>query len=460
MRTQRSRLAGQIADALGPRNLFWFGTRGDDARSLCDLDQFKGSFTILNRPAWLSNSESVSYEDLTGTRVDLDAWDIDDHLFDPPTHQFRRAMLNAMAGQDHAIVPYRPSNFLSALEFARNDRGLSLGLFAGHQHVFEHKPWVESAVKQMGLPMVPWRYIADEEQLDIRDLLADGPVVLRPSRGSGGSGMSKVEDAKGVAEKWPAGEEFFASVAPYLSGCVPLNVGAVVWDRGITLHFPSVQLIGIPECAARPFGYCGNDFASVKEIEPALIDQVEAMTIRIGNWLRLQGYRGAFGIDFMVDRGTALFTEINPRFQGSTRMSAQLSVELDQPCVLMDHIAAMLHLDCPDDRPRLVDQVAEMPARAQVIVHNTSHRASRADTWALTVEARELPGYRGVELTVDPAVICDPDAVLACINLDTPVTRTGYDLRDDIVACVARTELLDTTFTAEPGERNALPATC
>lgn len=452
MRTQRSRLAGEIADALGPRDLFWFGTRGDDARSLCDLDQFRGSFTILNRPAWLSSSDSVAYEDLTGTRVDLDAWDIDNHLFDPPTRQFRRAMLNAMAGKEHAIVPYRPSNFLSALEFARSERGMSLGLFAGHQHVFEHKPWVESAVKNMGLPMVPWRYVADEEQLDTRDLLANGPVVLRPSRGSGGSGMARVDDAEGVAAKWPAGEEFFASVAPYLADCLPLNIGAVVWDGGITVHFPSIQLIGIPECVGRPFGYCGNDFASVKEIEPALIEQIESVTVKVGAWLRLQGYRGAFGIDFMVDHGTALFTEINPRFQGSTRMSAQMSVELDQPCILMDHIAAMLHLNWPDDRPGLIDQVAEMPGRAQVIVHNTSDRASRADTWALTVAARELPGYRGTELAADPELNCDPDSILACLTFNTEVTGAGYDIRADIVNCVARTELLDASSSVESGD--------
>lgn len=452
MRTPRSSLATKITDALGPRNLFWFGTRGDDARSLCDLEQFRGSFTILNRPTWLSKCDSVAYEEITGTRVDLDAWDIDNHLFEAPTRQFRRAMLNAMAGQDHAIVPYRPSNFLSALEFARAERGKSLGLFAGHQHVFEHKPWVESAVRLMGLPTVPWRYIADEEQLDTRDLLSRGPVVLRPSRGSGGSGMSRVDSAKGVAEKWPAGEEFFASVAPYLSDCMPMNIGAVVWDNGITTHFPSVQLVGIPECVGRPFGYCGNDFASAKAIEAKLIEQIELATRKVGDWMRLQGYRGAFGIDFMVDHGTALFTEINPRFQGSTRMSAQLSVELDQPCILMDHIAAMLHLDCPNDRPRLIDQVAEMPERAQVIVHNTSGRSARADTWALTLAARQLPGYLGTELAVDPELLCDPDAVLASVTFNTSVTDTGYDIRTDITECLASAAFLDPSVGVEFGD--------
>ncbi|MDR1443094.1 MAG: ATP-grasp domain-containing protein [Bifidobacteriaceae bacterium] len=435
MRTSREQLVRDIGRALGSREVYWFGTRGEDSRSLLDLGgRFTGSFTILNRPAWFGPENSLAYEDITGKRVDLDVWEIDDHPQDDATREFRCAMLIAMAKSDHAIVPYRPCGFLSALEFARQDRGLSLGMFAGKQHVFEHKPWVEGAVRCLGIDVVPWRYIADEEQLDAGYLLADGPVVVRPSRGSGGAGMAKVEDAADLAALWPKADDFFASVSPYLPDCLPLNIGGVVWDDGVTVHYPSVQLIGIPYCVGRSFGYCGNDFAACRDLDIKLIDQIESTARQIGAWLSREGYRGAFGADFMVDGDTVLFTEINPRFQGSTRMSADLSREVGEPCLLLDHMAAMLHLPCPEGRPALRDAVFEAPPRSQVVCHNTTDVPFVADVWSLTVAVRSLAGFRAVEVEVDPEVICEPGAVIASVAFDDAVTASGYELRPEIGA--------------------------
>lgn len=427
MSTHRKRLIAEVSRALGPRHVFWFGTRGDDARSLSDLPQFSGSFTILNRYTRQPLPAALAYEDLTGVRVDLDDWDIDNHLFDEPTLDFRRAMLRAMSAP-HAIIPYRPCNFLSALEFSRKDKTLSLGMFAGQQRTFEHKPWVETALTRRGIPTLNWHYIADEDQLDAGSLLADGPIVVRPSRGSGGSGMSQVATAEQLDEKWPEGEEFFASVSAYLPDCLPLNVGAVVWDDGVTIHPLSIQLIGIPSCVDRPFGHCGNDFALPKALDSDILTQVDTITRGAAEWLREQGYRGAFGIDFMLDNGRLLVTEINPRFQGSTRTSCMLSVSLDLPCLLLDHIAAMLHLSAPDDRPSIHDLVSGIEPVTNLVIHNTAGRSVDTDLQPLSLAIREIAPQRRMEVMLAKGTACDPGAIVTCVALPQGVTQTGYSI--------------------------------
>jgi hypothetical protein len=438
MTTARARLVKKIASALGSRQLFWYGTRGDDARSLTDISQFSGSFTILNKYSRHNLSHSVSYEELCGYRVDLDDWDIDNHLFDEATDIFRRSMLTATM-LENAIVPYRPSFFLSALMFARKDKALNLGIHAPQQKVFEYKPLLEVAVASMGIPTLEWQYIADQDQMDAEKLLENGPIVVRPSKGSGGSGMAKVETAGQLAALWPKQEEFFASISHFYSNCLPLNVGAVVWNNGdVTVHFPSVQLIGIQSCTSRQFGYCGNDFALINSMDKAAIDNIQKSTEAIGQYLHSQGYRGAFGIDFLLDGNTLRFTEVNPRFQGSTRASSLISAMRDEPCLLLDHVAAMLGLE-PEIKLNLSDVVFDLPPVSHIVLHNALNVPTEIDTVSLLEDVGQSLDNYMVDVIAEPNIPCNPDAIIASITTYRSVTDSGYALHKD----------LETVFSSE-----------
>jgi hypothetical protein len=231
----------------------WAGIRGDDVEPLTDLPQLDASFSIIGAYARRSSIDALAFEDLSGERVDLETWDIDDNLRSPEAIEFRRGLLRAL-GRPSALVPYRPSRFLSAICFARRDRCLNLGLFGAYQFAFEHKPWVETTLAAIGVPVIPWIYVADEDQLRTKEFLEHGSLVLRRSRTSGGEGFVVVEDPSTLSDLWPHAEEGFVSVAPYIVGAMPVNVGATVWRDGVTVHYPSVQLIGVPGCVTRPFG--------------------------------------------------------------------------------------------------------------------------------------------------------------------------------------------------------------
>lgn len=433
MKSERDQMIQAISARLGKRSLYWMGIRGDDARSLADIPQFSGSFSIINQYSYQPLLYAEAYEDIDEFhfRVDLDEWDIDNYLKSEPTKVFRHLMFTAVGRDASAITAYRPSLFLSAITFSRQDRCLYLGMYVGQQHVFEHKPWVEMGVRSVDVPSVEWRYIADEDQLETLALLSQGPVVVRPSRGSGGVGMARVDAVRSLQSLWPSGDEFFASVSTYMDNCIPLNIGAVVWDDGVTMHHLSVQLIGLPCSTKRQFGYCGNDFGLVSELDPSTISQVEQHTVRIGNWLKTQGYRGAFGVDYLVNQGKVLFTELNPRFQGSTRVSARLDALDDQPCLLLEHIAALLHITAPKCRS-LVDLAKNTPPISQVIVHNLHDIAVRTDSGDL------LPSNIGndahVEIAAFPSVDIAPNAVIAILRFDRSVTQTGYDINPTIAA--------------------------
>ena len=70
--------------------------------------------------------------------------------------------------------------------------------------------------------------------------------MLRRSRTTGGVGLVRVNDPEDLQRLWPTEDEAFVSVARYIEGGLPLNVGGVVWPDGVTVHRASVQLIGVP----------------------------------------------------------------------------------------------------------------------------------------------------------------------------------------------------------------------
>jgi hypothetical protein len=425
----RAALVAEISRRLEGRSLVWFGTRGDDIESVADVPELTAAFSLIAPYDKRPSIDAMALETLSEIRVDLDAYDVDEELHAEATTQLRRALLSVLS-RPSALFTYRPSTFASAICFARRDRCRYLGLFKDHQSAFEHKPWVETSVGGLGIPQIPWSYIADEDQLETLRVLADGPVMLRRSRTNGGVGLARLDRSGELDALWPHGDEAYVSVAPFIADALPVNVGAVVWHDGVTLHPPSVQLIGVPQLTARPFGYCGNDFGAVRQLESAQLDRMDTAVMEIGRWLSRHGYRGAFGVDFLVtSEGVPLFTEVNPRFQGSTHASCQLSVQAGESCLLLEHLAALLDIDAPRSR-RLAAYAADAEPFAHFVVHSLEPQPTRTNSYPLLRELRRHPGVLRGDVLVTPEVVTHPGATIARVTVADELTQTGFDLAD------------------------------
>jgi hypothetical protein len=425
---KRSELLREVSDRLGDDQVVWFGTRGDDVESVTELPQFAAAFSIISRYGRRSTVTSLALEELTNRRVDLDTFELDD---EPPRSpemlEFRRSLLRCLARRS-VVFTYRPTAFLSGVCFARRDRCRYVGMFKDHQAAFEHKPWVETEIAALGVPRIPWAYVADDDQLDTLRFLDTGPVMLRRSRTTGGVGFARVDDPSQLGSLWPEEHDAYVSVAPYIEG-VPLNVSGVVWQDGVTLHPASFQLIGVPSLTRRPFGYCGNDFGAVRDLDLEQLRVVEDAVVSIGDWLRRHGYRGAFGADFLVDAetGIPLFTEVNPRFQGSTHASCRIAVESDESCLLLEHIAASLGVPAPPSRS-LGDWRLAAGAFGHFVAHSTHEVPIHVDPIGLLQRIRSIATTDQVDVLACREVLIDPEATIARVSVRDRITSDGFDL--------------------------------
>ena len=282
--------------------LIWLGTRGDDVLSITDLPELVASFSLISS---IEEVPGIAVEDILGRRFDLDTYDVDAEQGTDAVVAFKDEILRTLSlHPGAAIVEYR-STYLG-WSAAQVRGGRHLGQFPGLQSSFEFKPWVEAEVAQLvdssgaPLPRVEWFYVPEIDFEQAARMLDDGPMMVRASRGSGGTGLHRVTTRDELETHWPHERERFACLSRFIEDAIPLNIGAVVWEDGVTLHPLSVQIIGDPRLTSREFGYCGNDFEIAKALPEHVVAAIETITTTIGNWLRLRGYRGAFGVDFLT----------------------------------------------------------------------------------------------------------------------------------------------------------------
>jgi hypothetical protein len=415
-RTQQLR---HISSALRGRNLIWFGTRGEDARPLCAIPEFSHCFSRLAPLGTGKLQADECLETIAGVRIDHNTYDAEAGGL--PEEATLRARLLAACDSAAAIIAYKSEPLLSEVSFVKDAR--LLAMFHEQQSIFDHKPWVETELAGAGVRVLPWRYLSDDDprRFDILSrALRVGPLVLRANRSRGGAGLRIVREPPALHDEGAATAGFTA-YAPYLAQGIPLNVsGCIFADGSVTLHAPSIQLIGIAACTNRILGYCGNDFASVGRLDAGVLDAFEAMTVRTGAWLRSQGYLGNFGIDALVDGRDVYLVEVNARFQGSSALGARLSEEMGLPDVYTDHLAALLGLEAKARGP-LRQLATGQRALAQIIAYNRSRANVRCtgDGAGSGFELRLLPAANVSVL---------PNATLFKVVLPGPVTRDGLNL--------------------------------
>ena len=241
----------------------------------------------------------------------------------------------------------------------------SLKSFLDNKVLFREK------LKELDLPFIPGKiinlgsYILKEREL---------PVVIQFPYGSSGSSTYMVKTERRFKELTNLFRNHKVNMLEYLDG-FSINVnGIVLSETGIYCSYPSVQLVGLPECSNSATVFCGNDYSATERLTPHIIEKIRYTTERIGIWLAREGFRGVFGVDMLVKDGELFPVEVNPRFQNSTGLFTMLEIAQERKDLLIFlHIAEFLREDKNlQEYTREFDKdlLMEPLFGSQVILHN------------------------------------------------------------------------------------------
>jgi len=312
--------------------------------------------------------------------------------------------------------------------------------------MLEHKPFVETSLRDAKVPVIDWRYFADEDMPRLAEAISHRPHVLRVNRSSGGKGLVLARSPEELQAILPSHSDRFIGAAPFLHPNIPLNIGACVFrDGSVALHTPSLQLIGVDYCTGRQFGYCGNDWGRVRDLDRKVLNLLEEMVLNVAHWLYEVGYVGAFGIDALLYQGEVFLTEVNVRFQGSSATSAELDSQMDMPDIYTDHMAAFLDLPAP--KPIHVrDLVREQPPTSQIFCYNCHAQEVELSTNEIAVRTSFQLG-----LLPAPGIRVAQEGILFKAVVNGSVTNDGQSLPQNL--CDELETLKARSFTTVPTSR-------
>ncbi len=162
-----------------------------------------------------------------------------------------------------------------------------------------------------------------EFDMVVQELGAD-KFVIQYDRGHTGTSTVFVHDEREFLrqkEKFPKRK---ARLSRFINGDA-WTINACVTGKGVTYGGLSYQITGIPKCTSLAGGTVGNDWSVASTLSSRSLEQIMTITKRSGEVMRDSGFRGLFGLDFVIDSyGEVFLIEINARQPASTSMHTKL----------------------------------------------------------------------------------------------------------------------------------------
>jgi hypothetical protein len=288
-----------------------------------------------------------------------------------------------------ALLTFKPSERLAAAA-----AGLGADLVTGDlraARAAENKLHFIDIAGRAGVATPRWEAVSLRDGPDFDDLrsrLGDR-MVLQGARGNAGRRtwlVERREDLALVAQVERGGRvraaEFVGGLPFTATGlCGPADGGGALraWIE------PCRQLTGIEWLTPVQLGSCGNAWGD-PQLEAQAGAVVDALA-RIADELDASGYRGLFGVDFVLDGARPVVIETNPRMVASLPLATQAEVAADRAPLLLQTLRQ--HLGAELER---VDPEPPLRPVSQVIVHRIAgdregERLTRSGAYRLTTSA-------------------------------------------------------------------------
>ena len=251
-------------------------------------------------------------------------------LVPPPTDPSTRALL--ADGGVAALIAEEPSTLLS---FKPSKRLEEAAAALGAQYALAPATLsggLENKLALAGLAQAAGVDAPQQETIRLTGDWADvapslrRPLVIQSPRGHAGGRTWEVADERAWRDLTESLSGRPARAAEFVRGR-PGTVNAVVDHRGAVLVTAAiVQVTGVDWLTTFALGSCGNDFTWRPQPHPG--DAAAEMAERLGAELARRGYRGHFGVDFVLGPEGPSLIEINPRLTASFALYAAWAPEL------------------------------------------------------------------------------------------------------------------------------------
>lgn len=174
------------------------------------------------------------------------------------------------------------------------------------------------------------------------------PFVLQFGHGWAGKTTFFIhgeEEFNILLEKFPHTN---VKISKFVEGFTILN-NCCIYNGKILISSPAVQIDSIEQLCNKKGVTCGRQWPS-KFISKDQIELIYKISQMIGNLMNKDGYRGFFGIDFLVEKSTGkvFASEVNARLTASAAFFTLLEIGLDTIPLMAYHLAEFIGVRLPE----------------------------------------------------------------------------------------------------------------
>lgn len=170
------------------------------------------------------------------------------------------------------------------------------------------------------------------------------PLVIQFSHGWAGKTTFFIQNEaefKSLTQKYPFTN---VKVTKYIEGFTVLNNACIYKDQ-ILISPPAIQISNIEKLQEGRAVTCGRQWP-VKFISEKEIGIIETITSKVGLLMKETGFKGYFGLDFLVGKGNEIYlSEDNARFTASAPFYTKLELGLGYIPLFAYHLFSFLEKD-------------------------------------------------------------------------------------------------------------------
>ncbi len=167
-------------------------------------------------------------------------------------------------------------------------------------------------------------------------------MVLQYNRGHTGNSTVFIENEKNYTKEKKKFRNRLARIAQYIQGDV-YTLNACITRFGIAYGGISYQITGVEGLTSKQGGTVGNDWKYPEKISEKNKRQLQEILKRLEKEMLPTGYKGMFGIDFIISPKQKIYLiEINARQPASTPMHTKLMLNEEFIPLQAFHLAEFL----------------------------------------------------------------------------------------------------------------------
>jgi len=300
-------------------------------------------------------------------------------LCHPETQKYLRNFKNP------TILLYKSSRRIEELSRKLN---FNIAISPSHfgKQLFEDKIKFREIAQKIGVPPTPGRtisfsFLKNSSFSSLKEEFGFPFVLQHPRRGGGkGTFFIKDEEDLKIAKKTlanPPTQKVIA--AKFVKGPTPSITGCIT-RFGVLSTRPQYQICDVPILYQRPDGaglFCGHDW-SASVFSQKILKEAKEIVEKVGNYFKSQGYKGIFGLDFILDEKEQklYLTECNPRLLGSMPTLHMVQIANGESPIIAFHLLEFLSIPYDIDIQKINNLMWQKKEGAQMFLHN--HLQSKA----------------------------------------------------------------------------------